>query len=116
MRFMQLVEGKLRRRKVPRTEAALARQAMWCPVSAQAYEEVAREGEAVDVVTLRPLGMPMVRDLLDLGDWRVMRAALRLWAHHPGPIAGTLCASSAEVASHRDWDLCAAAAPAVVVL
>ena len=32
MRFMQLVEGKLRRRKVPRTEAALARHAMWCPV------------------------------------------------------------------------------------
>ena len=87
MRFMQLVEGKLRRRKVPRTEAALARQAMWCPVSAQAYEEVAREVEAVDVVTLRPLGMPMVRGLIDLGDWRVMRAALRLWAHHTGPIS-----------------------------
>jgi hypothetical protein len=42
MRFMQLVEGKLRRRKVPRTESALARQAMWCPVSMQEHEQVPR--------------------------------------------------------------------------
>ena len=34
MRFMKLVEGKLRRRKVPRTEAALARQSMLPCVSA----------------------------------------------------------------------------------
>jgi hypothetical protein len=60
--------------------------------------------------------MPVVRDLLYLGDWRVLRAALRLWAHVPGSIPGTLCASSAEVVSQRDWDICAASTLAVVVL
>ena len=74
MRFMQLVEGKLRHRKVPHTEAALARQAMWCPVSVQEYEQVARQGDSVDVVTLRLVGMPVVRGLTwGIGEYCVPR-------------------------------------------
>ncbi|MFM7980892.1 MAG: hypothetical protein ACKPKO_16395, partial [Candidatus Fonsibacter sp.] len=62
MCFMQLVEGKLRKRRMPCTAAARHRLTMWCPVTVQLYnaettEVVARDaGEHATTYCLRPHG------------------------------------------------------------
>jgi hypothetical protein len=122
MRFMQLVEGKLRRRKVPCTVAARDRLSTWCPVSAQVLNAdttrafLSEAPDHVDTLSLRPDGAPVVRDMLDLAPWRVFRGGLRLWAHGPGSVAGTLTASAPERTSQRLYDVAAAETLAALVL
>ena len=114
--FMHMVESNLRRRKLPRTQAARAFQGMSCPVCVQRYEEVARAHTPVETVTLRPHGTLVLRDLLDLAPFRLWRGGLRLWQHTAGPEPGTLTVCSPDLISLRDWDMSAAETPAIVVL
>ena len=122
VQFMQLVEGRLRRRKLPCTESARLRRGMWCPVSVQLFsaetpmQPVWSPDGDVQTTTVRPQGTPVVRDIVHLAPWRVWRGGLRLWAHAPGTLPGTMRAGAPERVSLRLWNITAEDTPAVVVL
>ena len=63
----EVVEGRLRRRKVTLTDRTRARQGMQCLVSDQFYEGVNND----DGVTLRPNGSPEDVDLTHVVPWAV---------------------------------------------
>jgi hypothetical protein len=123
VQYMQLVEAKLRRRKLPNTEGARLRRFMWCPASVQLLEEahVLEAGERGTApghtVVLTPCGTPVVRDLLELTPWRALRVGLRLCAHAAGVVPGTMTTTAdVERVCLRGWDMAALDTPALVVL
>ena len=116
LQFLQVVEANLRRRKAVRTDSARRWRGMSLPVYRQRFVEVLRQGTAVESVTLRPEGAPVLRDLLDLAPWRVWRGGLRIWQAGVGASPSTVCARAPELMSLRDWDLSAPCAPALVIL
>ena len=79
--FLQLVEGTLRRRKVPLTVAARDRRSMWCPVSVQLlHANTNCTPDHVDSFCLRPHGTPVVREMLELSSWRIIRGGFAIVA------------------------------------
>ncbi|MFM6581338.1 MAG: hypothetical protein ACKPIX_17550, partial [Dolichospermum sp.] len=56
--FMEVVETRVRRRRVARTARTIAREAMWCPVAVQLYEPVPMDTIAGAGPTLVTQGPP----------------------------------------------------------
>ena len=107
----------MRRRKFPLTASARDRRSMWCPVSVQLLRANTNcTPDHVDSFCLRPHGTPVVREMLELSSWRIIRGGVLLWKHGPGSVAGTLTCSAPDRTSQRVWDVAAADTPAVVVL
>ena len=114
--YFMVVETRLRRRKVARTEVSRARQHMLFPMSIQEYEPMPGSTEACERVSLRPHGLPLVRDLHDMASWLLWRGALREYTVSVGVHPGTVQAGSAVPVSLRRWDLSHVDTPALVVL
>ena len=75
--YFEVVDTNLRRRKGPQTELARARQHMCFAVSLQMYSIGDASSSSADGATLRPQGLPQIRDLVAL---------------HPGLSGVALCA------------------------
>ena len=69
--YFEVVENRLRRRKLPGTDLARARQRTMYPASCQMYDAVTGDTPTLHGLALRPRGLPCVRDVLDMAPWVV---------------------------------------------
>ncbi len=113
LQFFQVVSLSVKRRKVMSTERTRSIQDMHLPASIQYFEVDLAAGNAV---TLSTRGAPVVCDIVKLTDWHVLRGGLRRWTPEAGPGPGTLIADTPVATSAREWDLCAADTPCLVIV
>jgi hypothetical protein len=110
--FFEVIEDKLRRRKVALTDRSRERQGMQCPASVQFYEGVHKE----DGATLRLNGNPEVVDLMHVVPWVVWRGGLRTMTRSFSTIPGTIHAKDPIAVCQREWDFSSSDTPCVVIL
>jgi hypothetical protein len=110
--FFEVIEDKLRRRKVALTDLSRERQGMQCPASVQFYEGVHNEVGT----TLRPDGNPEVVDLMHVVPWVVWRGGLRTMTRSFSSIPGTIHAKDPIAVCQREWDFSSFDTPCVVIL
>ena len=109
--FFEVIEDKLRRRKVALTDRSRERQGMQCPASVQFYEGVHNEVGT----TLRLDGSPEVVDLMHVVPWVVWRGGLRTRTRSFSTIPGTIHAKDPIAVCQREWDFSSSDTPCVVI-
>ena len=114
--YFEIVDTNLRRRKGPQTEMARARQHMCFAVSLQMYSVCDASSSSADGATLRPQGLPEIRDLVDFAPWPLWRGALRLLPQCQASLPGCVRTRAPVYLSRRQWDLTHADTPCVAVL
>ena len=117
LRFFQILDCGVRKKKLVPTQATSEFKAMSFPCLVQPFAAwtggALRESSERDVF---PDGFAEVIDVLAMAEWRLLRAGLKSWKTGPSDVQGCINVGRSILVSDGPWDFRRGSVPAIVLL
>ena len=117
LRFFQIVDCGVRKKKLVPTQATSEHKAMSLPCLVQPFAAwtggAPRESSERDVY---PDGFAEVIDVLAMAEWRLMRVGLKRWETGPSDVQRCISVGRSIPVSDTPWDFRRGSVPAIVLL